>query len=132
MCSPARALTRRGPPGVQLAEGVLELLQAGKPFTRENLAQAYEARRRASWVEKEARVAEKSRDGFQRGVVTGLIGMALAAFSKGRLSLGSHPAKPANEHRVAGGVLSRQAQRRGDRQHSSKSATSAALRCTMP
>ena len=72
--------------GVQLAEGVLELLQAGKPFTRENLTQAYEARRRASWVEKEARVAEKSRDGFQRGVVTGLIGMALAAFSKAVLA----------------------------------------------
>ncbi len=79
--------------GVQLAEGVLELLQASKPFTRENLAQAYEARRRVSWIEKEARVAEKSRDGFQRGVVTGLIGIVLAAFSNGRVSLGSHPAK---------------------------------------
>ncbi|HEY5174007.1 MAG TPA: 4Fe-4S binding protein, partial [Terriglobales bacterium] len=80
--------------GVQLAEGVLELLQAGKPFTRENLAQAYEARRRVSWLEQEARIAEKSRDGFQRGVVTGLIGMAVTAFTKGRLSLGSHPSKP--------------------------------------
>ena len=80
--------------GVQLAEGVLELLQAGKPFTRENLAQAYEARRRASWLEREARIAEKSRDGFQRGVVTGLIGMAATAFTKGRLSLGSHPSNP--------------------------------------
>ena len=80
--------------GVQLAEGVLELLQSDRAFTRENLAQAYEARRRASWVEKEARVAEKSRDGFQRGVVTGLMGMALAAFSNGRLSLGNHPAEP--------------------------------------
>src|SRR5664279_5351576 len=74
--------------GVQLAEGVLELLQDDKPFTRENLAQAYEARRRASWLEKEARIAEKSRDGFQRGVATGLIGMAVTAFTKGRLSLG--------------------------------------------
>jgi electron-transferring-flavoprotein dehydrogenase len=83
--------------GALLAEGILELLQAGKPFTRENLAQAYEQRRRNSWLEKEARVAEKSRDGFQRGVVTGLIGMAVAAFSKGRLSLGGPPAKPA-EH----------------------------------
>jgi len=80
--------------GVQLAEGVLELLQDDKPFTRENLAQAYEARRRASWLEREARVAEKSRDGFQRGVVTGLIGMAVTAFTKGRLSLGSHPSNP--------------------------------------
>ncbi len=80
--------------GVLLAEGVIELRQAGKPFTRENLAQAYEQRRRNSWLEKESRIAEKSRDGFQRGVVTGLIGMAVAAFSNGRLSLGSHPTNP--------------------------------------
>ena len=80
--------------GALLAEGVIDLLQAHKAFTRENLAQAYEVRRRASWLEKESRVAEKSRDGFQRGVVTGLIGMALAAFSNGRLSLGRHPSKP--------------------------------------
>ena len=80
--------------GTLLAEGVIELLQEGKAFTRENLAQAYEVRRRTSWLEKEARIAEKSRDGFQSGVVTGLIGMALTAFSNGRLSLGSHPGKP--------------------------------------
>jgi electron-transferring-flavoprotein dehydrogenase len=79
--------------GVQLAEAVLELMQAGRPFTRENLMQ-YEQRRRASWVEKEARIAEKSRDGFQSGVVTGLMGMALAAFSNGKLSLGGKPPKP--------------------------------------
>lgn len=78
--------------GVQLAETVLELARSGKAFTRENLIQ-YDARRRASWVEKEARVAEKSRDGFQSGVVTGLMGMALAAFSDGKLSLGKPPAK---------------------------------------
>ncbi len=80
--------------GVLLGEGVIELLQAGKPFSRQNLTQAYEQRRRESWLEKESRTAEKSRDGFQRGVVTGLIGMALAAFSNGRLSLGSHPGNP--------------------------------------
>ena len=37
--------------GIQLAEGVLELLREGQPFTRENLERAYVARRRASWVE---------------------------------------------------------------------------------
>jgi electron-transferring-flavoprotein dehydrogenase len=79
--------------GVQLAEAVLELLQSGKPFTRENLMQ-HEQRRRASWVEKEARIAEKSRDGFQAGVVTGMLGMALAAFSNGQLSLGGKPPQP--------------------------------------
>ncbi len=75
--------------GTQLAEAVIELLQAGRPFTRENLAQTYATRRRASWVEQEARVAEKSRDGFHHGVVAGLVGMAVAAFSGGKFSLGS-------------------------------------------
>ncbi|MBM3891781.1 MAG: 4Fe-4S ferredoxin, partial [Verrucomicrobia bacterium] len=72
--------------GVQLAEGVLELLAAKSPFTKENLELAYVKRRRASWVESEARVAEKSRDGFNLGVVRGLIGMALAGMTNGRLS----------------------------------------------
>jgi electron-transferring-flavoprotein dehydrogenase len=84
--------------GTQLAEAAVELLQSGKPFTRENLAQ-YEARRRASWVEQEARVAEKARDGFHVGVVSGLFGMALSAFSNGRLSLGGRP--PENCERLA-------------------------------
>ena len=83
--------------GVQLAEGVIELLEAGKPFTRENLEAAYVARRRASWVESEGRVAEKARDGFQRGVVTGLLGMALAGLTRGRASLGEEPAHPADK-----------------------------------
>ncbi len=73
--------------GVQLAEGVLELLDAGTPLTREHLHRAYVARRRASWVEREARVAERARNGFHRGVVTGLVGMALAGLARGRLGL---------------------------------------------
>ena len=80
--------------GAQLAEAVLELLKAKKPFTKENLEATYVQRRRASWVEQEARVAEKSRDGFQRGVVTGLIGMALAGLSGGRLVLPGKPLRP--------------------------------------
>ncbi|MCW5554224.1 MAG: 4Fe-4S ferredoxin [Verrucomicrobiae bacterium] len=80
--------------GAQLAEAVLELLKAKKPFTKENLEATYVARRRASWVEQEARVAEKSRDGFQRGVVTGMIGMALAGLSGGRLALPGKPLRP--------------------------------------
>jgi len=39
---------------VQLGEAVLELLRAGKPFTKENLAVTYETRRQASWVERGA------------------------------------------------------------------------------
>ncbi len=80
--------------GTQLAESVLELVKARKPFTRQNLEETYLKRRRASWVEAEARVAEKSRDGFQRGVVRGMVGMALAGLTNGRLNLGGEPVQP--------------------------------------
>ena len=80
--------------GAQLAEGVLELLKAKKPFTKENLEAAYVRRRRGSLMEQDARVAEKSRDGFHRGVLTGLIGMALAGLSGGRLVLPGKPLRP--------------------------------------
>jgi electron-transferring-flavoprotein dehydrogenase len=77
--------------GAQLAEAVVELLQAGKPLTGENLQSAYVARRRASWVESEGRIAEKARDGFHNGVLTGLFGMALAGFTNGKLSVPGEP-----------------------------------------
>ncbi|HEV2438147.1 MAG TPA: 4Fe-4S ferredoxin [Verrucomicrobiae bacterium] len=80
--------------GTQLAEAVLDLLKAKKPFTRQNLDETYVKRRRASWVEREALVAEKSRDGFQRGVVRGLIGMALVGLTNGKLRLGREPLQP--------------------------------------
>ncbi len=73
--------------GTQLGEAVVELLRAGKPFTQENLAATYEKRRRASWVEKGAREARNARNGFHSGVVKGMIGMALAGLTKGKLSL---------------------------------------------
>jgi electron-transferring-flavoprotein dehydrogenase len=80
--------------GALLAESVLDLLREGKPFTKENLDATYVARRRASWLDAEAKVAEKSRDGFQKGVVQGMLGMALAGFTKGALHLGTHPVPP--------------------------------------
>jgi electron-transferring-flavoprotein dehydrogenase len=80
--------------GTQLAEAVLELLKAKKPFTKQNLDEAYVKRRRASWVEKEAVVAEKSRDGFQKGVVRGMVGMALTGLTNGRFSLSGDPVPP--------------------------------------
>ncbi|MGD0017079.1 MAG: 4Fe-4S binding protein [Verrucomicrobiia bacterium] len=83
--------------GVQLAEAVIELLKEKKPFTKENLEASYVKRRRNSWVEVENRIAEKSRDGFHRGVVTGLIGMALAGATKGKLTLPIRPRRP-SEH----------------------------------
>ncbi|MGB8259514.1 MAG: hypothetical protein WCE75_04155 [Terracidiphilus sp.] len=90
--------------GTQLAEAVLELLRAGKPFTRENLAATYEARRRASWVEKGEREAENARNGFHGGVVRGLIGMGLAGLTGGRLSLSAHipPAHRQIRHNTTG------------------------------
>jgi electron-transferring-flavoprotein dehydrogenase len=77
--------------GAQLGEAVLELHQAGKRFTKANLDATYVARRRASWVERETRIAEKARDGFHRGMIQGLAGMALAGFTGGRLFM---PGKP--------------------------------------
>jgi electron-transferring-flavoprotein dehydrogenase len=81
--------------GVQLGEAVVELLRAGKPFSKENLEATYVARRRASWVEKGARAAENARNGFHGGrggahIVKGMIGMALAGLSGGRLGLRGH------------------------------------------
>jgi electron-transferring-flavoprotein dehydrogenase len=72
--------------GMQAAEGVLELLRNGEPFSRANLERAYVARRRASWLDEESRAAEKARDGFTRGFVSGLIGMALSGLTGGRVN----------------------------------------------
>jgi electron-transferring-flavoprotein dehydrogenase len=80
--------------GTQLAEAVLELLKAKQPFTKDNLEKAYVQRRRASWLDRESVIAEKSRDGFQRGVAAGMIGMALAGLTNGKLSLGGEPVPP--------------------------------------
>lgn len=77
--------------GVQLGEGVLELMKAGKPFTRANLKDAYVARRRASWLEEESKIAEKSRDGFGKGFIQGLLGMGIAGFTGGKYNMcGDH------------------------------------------
>lgn len=73
--------------GTQLAEAVVELLRAGKDFTRENLAATYETRRRASLMEREAGQAENARMGFHWGTMRGLIGMALAGLTRGHISL---------------------------------------------
>lgn len=80
--------------GILLAEGVIELLRRGEPFTRAGLERAYVARRRASWVERDGRVAEHARDGFHRGLLSGLAGMALAALSRGRLAPRGTPPRP--------------------------------------
>jgi electron-transferring-flavoprotein dehydrogenase len=73
--------------GVQLAEAVIELLEKKQAFTQENLEKAYVGRRRNSWLEQESVTAADSRNGFQWGVVRGLLGMAVAGFTEGRLAL---------------------------------------------
>jgi electron-transferring-flavoprotein dehydrogenase len=83
--------------GVLLAEAVAELLERGDPFTQEHLERAYVGRRRASWVEREARVAERARDGFERGVIRGLVGMGLAGWTGGRIGFRSN-ARPLRDH----------------------------------
>ena len=71
--------------GVQLAEAIVELLQKNMPFTRENLQKCYVRRRRSSWVDEEAHIAADARNGFERGFVSGMLGMALAGYSNGNV-----------------------------------------------
>ncbi len=72
--------------GVQLAEAVIELAGQNRPFSRENLEATYVRRRRESWVDKESKIAADARNGFQQGVVTGMIGMAVAGLTGGRVT----------------------------------------------
>ncbi len=78
--------------GVLLAEAVIELCAAGDPFTQANIDRAYVARRRASWLDAELRIAEGARDGFDRGLLWGLVGMGLTGLTNGWLRL------PARRH----------------------------------
>jgi electron-transferring-flavoprotein dehydrogenase len=79
--------------GVQLAEGVLELLEKGEPFSAENLERTYVKRRRESWLDQESKIAEKARNGFQRGFIRGLLGMGMTGLTKGKFNLKSSSKK---------------------------------------
>ena len=85
--------------GTHLAEAVIELLKARKPFTKENLDATYVKRRRDSWVEAEGRIAEQARDGFQRGVIPGLLGTFLTGVTKGAMNM---PGRPGPSHSRVG------------------------------
>lgn len=80
--------------GVQLAEGVLQLLHEHNPFTKTGLEQTYVRRRRESWVYREGQMAEKARDGFQKGFVQGVLGMALSGVTGGLLGWPGKPLPP--------------------------------------
>lgn len=72
--------------GVQLGEAVIELLEQKKAFTRKNIERSYVRRRRESWVDRESKIAANSRNGFQYGVLRGIIGMTLAGFTRGLIT----------------------------------------------
>jgi len=80
--------------GVQLGEAVIELAKAGKPFTKQNLDATYVARRRASWVDAESKVAEKARDGFNAGFLRGLVGMGLSGMTRGLVNMPGRAKRP--------------------------------------
>jgi electron-transferring-flavoprotein dehydrogenase len=80
--------------GSLLAQAVVELLETGKPFTKAELDRTYVERRRQNWVEREGLVAERARDGFHQGVVSGLMGMGLAGLSGGKLFMPIEPKRP--------------------------------------
>lgn len=80
--------------GVQLAEAVIELAQKKEAYTRKNLEQTYVRRRRESWLDKESKSAADARNGFQYGVVRGLIGTALAGLTGGAISFGPRRRQP--------------------------------------
>jgi electron-transferring-flavoprotein dehydrogenase len=75
--------------GTLLAEGVIRLLNEGRPFTGQNLQEVYVEPRRKSWLGVGARKAQGCRDGFQKGFIPGLLGTALAGLSGGRLRIAS-------------------------------------------
>jgi electron-transferring-flavoprotein dehydrogenase len=79
--------------GVLLAEAVMELWVQGLAFSKENLEKTYVHRRRRSWLETEAKIAERARDGFSRGLLWGLAGMGLSGMTKGWLNM-PHPKRP--------------------------------------
>jgi electron-transferring-flavoprotein dehydrogenase len=71
--------------GVLLGEAVVHLLEQGMPFTAENLEKTYVAKRRASWLDAEAKIAARSREGFAAGFLPGLIGMGVCGLTNGAL-----------------------------------------------
>jgi len=95
--------------GVQLAEAVIELAERKLPFTGENLENTYVRRRRESWVDAESKVAADSRNGFERGVLTGMVGMAIAGLTGGRIALPSptKPRRPVSLEEVYGSRIAR-------------------------
>jgi electron-transferring-flavoprotein dehydrogenase len=102
--------------GALLAEGVIRLLRERRELDAKNLDEAYVRPRRESWVEREGRIAEHARDGFQRGFLPGLVGMGLSGLTGGRLHLKgdgrrSHERVPTLESWCDGRISAQEVQR---------------------
>jgi electron-transferring-flavoprotein dehydrogenase len=80
--------------GSLLAESVIELLKNNKPFTKANLEKTYVQKRRESWLEKDAIIAMNARNGFQKGFIRGMWGIALAGITNGKLYCRSDLKRP--------------------------------------
>lgn len=73
--------------GKLLADAIVELYGCGKEINKQNLQETYVKHRRSDRLEKEAKIAAHSRDGFQKGLLWGLLGMMLTHLTRGKLSL---------------------------------------------
>ncbi len=80
--------------GVLLAEGVIELIKAGKDFTQANLEAAYVDRRRADWLGKELEAAKKARNGFNKGFFLGMLGTGLTGITGGLININAKSCPP--------------------------------------
>ena len=99
--------------GVLLAEGVIEILKAGKPFTREVLAEAYEKRRRADSQDKALKEAQYARDGFQKSLMLGMMGTGMAGLTHGKIHVSCKTVPTARKIKplesLVGGKITREA-----------------------
>jgi electron-transferring-flavoprotein dehydrogenase len=82
--------------GVLLADAVVQLLDEGRDFTRADLERTYVRRRRESWLGDEAREAQHARDGFRGGFLRGLLGLALAGATRGKLRIPGRSRPPSD------------------------------------
>lgn len=80
--------------GTLLAKALIDIYKSGKEINQANLQQTYVQRRRNHWLEAESQQAERSRDGFTKGIMQGLVGMTMSGFSKGKLAWSGDHKRP--------------------------------------
>ena len=80
--------------GVLLAEGVIDLLKRGEPFTKANLDATYVKRRRDDKLNAELQRAKRARDGFQDGFFKGMMGTGMTGITGGAMNVSSQSKPP--------------------------------------